>query len=518
MTRRRLIASGAAVSLPVVLAACGGGSSGGSKSASQTTDAKPKKGGRLRIGHVGAGKDESLDPGIGAHVIDIARFRQLFDTIARKAPDGSGTELVLAESLEPNADGTVWNMKLRSGVQFHNGKTMTADDVIYSLRRPFDTKAGLSGSALASVLDPKTGFKKVGDLEIEFHLTSPSGDLGALMTFRDASIYPEGFTDFKHPIGTGPFSFVSFTVGERSLFKRNDNYWQKGGGPYVSELEIITIPDSAARANALLGGEIDIADGFDYDQARAYKDDKRVVLLNSPTTSGYQFVQRTDTKPFTDNNVRLAFKLCADRQQMIDVAFAGFGKVQNDMFGKGLAGYPDDIPQREYDPEQAKSLLAKAGFADGIDIDIYYDQPNGALKAATAYVEQAKAAGVNIKVKQFPPNTDFATAPKFPLWCTNWGGDILNVGTYFLSSSSYNEGWFNKGWDKIFKEATGTLDKDRRIELMKELNTIWHNEGPHVIWGSYNTIDALAPNVRGAVPVAVEFGLSNYDLKSYWLA
>lgn len=517
ITRRGLMATGAAASLPLALAACGGNDS--SSGGTSTEAEKPRKGGRLRVGHQGAGKDESLDPGLGAQLIDAARFRQLYDQIAHRAADGSGPELRLATSLEPNSDGTVWQLKLRDDVEFHNGKRMTADDVIYSLTRPFDTRAGLSGSALSAFIDPaRGGFRKVSDTEIQINCHTACGDLASQMMGRDCLVYPDGFTDFRRPIGTGPFSYVSFTVGERSLFRRNDNYWDTSRGPYVDELEFISIPDSTARANALLGGEIDVCDLFDFDQARAYQNNPKVRLLRSPTTAGIQFVTRTDSKPGNDPDVLLAFKLAADRKKMCDIAFAGFARVQNDMFGQGLAGYPDDVPQREYDPEQAKSLLARAGYGGGLDIDFHYMDGNPSQKAGSVYAEQAKAAGFNVKVKPFPPNQSFNTAPAFPFWATTWGGDILGVGLWFLSNSSYNEGLRDARFDTLYREASATLDRDRRLELMKEMNLLWHDRGPHVIWGCNDTIDGLAPNVRGAYVTPVEFGLSNYDLKAYWLA
>ncbi len=519
ITRRRMMATGAAASLPVLLAACGGGSGSKSGGGAATTAEKPKKGGRLRIGSVGAGKAESCDPAIGANTIDIARFRQLYNSLVHQNADGSGSQLALAKSIEPNSNGSVWNFKLQEGVEFHNGKTFGTDDAIYSITRPYDTKAGLSGSQLSGFFDPKTGFKKISDTEFEMHLKTPIGDLPRQMTGRDCIMYPEGTTteDFKKkPIGTGPFKYQSFTAGERSVFTRNDNYWEQGGGPYVDELEIIAIDDSGARANALLAGEIDCAEAFDYDQARAYKSNKQIVLLNAETTGTYPYVFRTDKAPFDNPDVRLAMKLAVDRSKLVDIAFAGFGSVANDMFGKGLPGYPQE-PQREYDPEQAKALLKKAGH-DSLDVTLYYPIINAGEKAAPVYAEQAKAAGINMKVAKFPAGTDFNVAPTFPAFVTNWGNTILDVGVWMLSDSSYNEGWFNKGWDKIYHEATATTDLDHRNELMMELNKTWYEQSGHLIWGYYNNVDGLAPNVRGAYPSKVEFGLSNYDYKAYWLA
>jgi peptide/nickel transport system substrate-binding protein len=509
------MATGAVASVPLVLAACGGDD----KRSATNAEEKPKKGGRLRVGSVGVGKAESCDPAIGYNTIDIARFRQLYSYLVKQNADGSGAELSLAESIEPNSDGSVWNVKIKEGVEFHNGKTFTAADAIYSMTRPFDTEAGLSGSALSAFMDT-SGFKKISDTEFEMRLKTPVGDLPIKMVGRDCLMYPEGTSteDFKkRPIGTGPFKYESFKAGERSLFSRNDNYWEQGGGPYVDEVEIIAINDSGARANALLAGEIDCAEAFDYDQARAYKDNDQLQLLDAVTTGTYPYVFRTDTDPFKDADVRLAMKLAMDRPKMVDIAFAGFGTVANDMFGKGLFGYPDDLPQREYDPEQARALLKKAGH-DSLDVTLYWPVENAGQKAAPVYAEQAKAAGINLKVEKFPAGTDMNVAPTFPAFITNWGNTILDVGIWMLTTSTYNEGWFNKGWDRMFQEASATTDSARRDEIMKELNKIWYEESGHMIWGYYNNVDGLAANVRGAYPSKVEFGLSNYDYKAYWLA
>ena len=168
----------------------------------------------------------------------------------------------------------------------------------------------------------------------------------------------------RKPIGTGAFKFVSFTSGERSLCAKNADYWEEGK-PYVDEWEDISISDDAARLNALLAGEIDMMSQLEFAQAKAQQEAGEIQVIDAPSPAIQVILMAVDEPPFDDPLVRQAFRLIPDRQALINGALAGFGTVGNDLAGAGLP-YFADLPAREQDLEQAKSLLQQAG-QEGLD-------------------------------------------------------------------------------------------------------------------------------------------------------
>jgi peptide/nickel transport system substrate-binding protein len=530
ITRRTLIERGvglgAAAMLPGVLAACGD-SSGGAASAggAPTTGGKPKRGGRLRVATPGSGNKEVVHPFQGTTPADVNRRLQLFDPLFSSSSQDSGFKPYLAEKVEPNGDGTVWTITLRSGVMTHRGRALTSDDAIWSMQVVNDVKGGNYGSPFASHMDLKKGFKKVDDLTFQMKLNKPIGDLGSIARDTSSIIAPKDWdADPKQPVGTGPFEFVSFTAGQRSLFKRNANYWVGDGKPYIDELEIVSIPDATARANALKRGEADAVENFDFLQAKTLKNDPSVVLLNAPSEWTIPFITRYDKDPFKQLQARQAMKYAIDREALVDTVFFGFGTVGNDQFGKnGPATYYNaDLEQRAYDPERAKSLLADAGYPDGVDVELNLapscgcQGPEGTVgTAAQAFQQQAKGAGVNFKIKT-TTNLDQWNLLSFPFTATWWSPGVPFVYNWFLSDSTYNEGWKDPAWDRLYYNALGELDPAKQKEYWGELQATFYEKSGHVIWGHYNLIDGLSPKVRGAYPN--QWSLSTYDFKSYWLA
>ena len=181
-------------------------------------------------GFVGGGDKETLDPHLALADIDFARGLNLFDRLTHFMPDLS-VQPLLAESLEPNSKGTVWQVKLRSGVTWHDGKPFTADDVLYTYRRIIGKK--LIGVSRLGALDIARA-KKVNDLTLTLPLKLPFADLPAMLAEVWLSIVQNGATKFSPPIGTGPFKFKSWTPSRQSLFVKNENYFASGK-PYLDD-------------------------------------------------------------------------------------------------------------------------------------------------------------------------------------------------------------------------------------------------------------------------------------------
>ena len=390
---QRGAAAGAALALPGFA----------SQSALAAIGESPKRGGKLIVGFVGGGDKETLDPHLALADIDFGRGLNLFDRLTRFMPDLS-VQPLLAESLEPNSKGTLWQIKLRSGVTWHDGKPFTADDVLYTYRRIIGKK--LIGASRLSALD-LAGAKKVNDLTISLPLKSPFADLPAMLAEVWLSIVQNGATKFTNPIGTGPFKFTSWSPSRQSLFSKNENYFVSGK-PYLDQVQMVSIEDNTARLNALLNGQIDALVNLDFVQAKAHKDDKNLNLIVAKAPFTVPIYMRLDREPFKDKRVRQALRLVVDREQLVQNVLSGFGTVGNDLFGKGTPNYASSIPQRKHDPERAKALLKQAGH-DGLNLTLYTSSAApGMLESATAFAQQAKAANVNIKLIKTPADTYYS--------------------------------------------------------------------------------------------------------------
>jgi peptide/nickel transport system substrate-binding protein len=511
LTRGRLLeraaVAGAALALPGAF----------SEAAAAALAARPKRGGRLRIADPGAGNVETLDPQKSIYLIDEMRDRQLYDTLTFFTPK---YELRgwLAQSIEPNANATRWQIKLRRGVTFHNGKTLTADDVLWTWRRILDPKTASGGAAQIFALDLKRT-KKVGPYEILAVLKQPQVDFPYLLSGREQSIIPAGFSKFAKPIGTGPFQFVSFTPGRQSLFKRNPNYWQDGQ-PYVDELQILTIADNAARLNALLGGQVDAIDNLPFVNARTLKGNRKARVLVTATPTCLPWVMLLDRKPFNDLRVRDAIKYAVDREKTVNVALQGFGQVGNDLFGLGTPSYNRRIQQRIYDPERAKRLLQAAGV-DRLAITLHTNPGTvGNVESCQALREQAKAAGIDVAVKVWD-SAKFGSDIylKVPFFQSYWNFPPEIMFPFaFLKKSLYNETHFaDPAFARLYAKAEATVDKTKRQKLFDDLQEIIWKRGGYVIWGFFNFTDAISPRVRGVVPHAY-FNLGAFQFRTWWLA
>jgi peptide/nickel transport system substrate-binding protein len=492
--------TGAAIGMsPLLAAACGGGSS--TTTTSAASGGKPVRGGQLRAGFVGGGTAETLNPLIGITPIDQGRIQNLYDPLVIVNPDLT-TAPGLALEWNANADATEYEVKLRPGVEFHNGKTFGADDLIYSIRQmakptsfavPF-----VSGINLRDM-------KKIDNLTVKIPLTAPDADLAANFTYYNTWIMQDGETDFKKPVGTGPFMAESFTPGQQSVFKKNPNYWVSGK-PYVDELKIVSIDDPTARLNALLSGQIDMMAQLPTAQAKAHQQTGDITVLSGHSPQPMMFYMDTSKPPFNDNNVRMAMKLIADRQALIDGALNGYGKLGNDIVGSGLPFYDSSLPQRTQDIEQAKSLLAKAGQSN-LQVLLQTSQIfPGFVESATLLAEQAKAAGVDIKLKQEPANAYYNPSLlylKMPFAETQWA--ITSMKFFYLqalaNNAPYNEThWKDTNFNDLLFKAIGETDHTKAQDLWNQVQEIQYNQGGYLNWTNADWVDGLSNKVKGLAP------------------
>jgi peptide/nickel transport system substrate-binding protein len=520
---RGAAAAGVGLGASSFLAACGGdddegGAAGTATQPSGTTAGNVKRGGTLRVGHVGGGKAETFDPARGSSFIDASRYLNVYDLLVRADNE---LELVpgLATEWQANDDSTVWQFKLRPDVVWHDGKPFTAQDVIYTIRSWGDKKHIAHSAATQMRLDELAA---PDDLTVEIPLRGPNARLPDSFTQQNNVIIQDGATDFTNPIGTGPFKLESFTVGERSVAVRNEEYWEEGK-PYVDAWEDVSISDNAARLNALLNGDIDMMSQIEPTQAKAKLDTGEIQILRAPSPTAIQvFYMAVDIPPFDDPKVRQAFRLIPDRQGLIDRALLGFATSANDLPGKGLWNFADDLPSRDQDIDEAKALLAEAG-QENLEVTLHTSEiVPGFVEAATLFAEMAKEAGVTVNVKKEDPNAYFDTSKiytKLDFGQSFWTYSSLSLWyeQALLSDAIWNEThWRDRSYDELIRQAQGATDEQTAKELWHQVQEIQYNEGGYIVWANLEILDAAANHVKGLVPSAW-FNLGGWNYRDIWL-
>ncbi len=477
------------------LAAIAGCGSGGDQAAAQ-----PQQGGRLRAVFAGGGAKEVLDPHVQSLFVDIARHKAIYEKLVELGPDLKPVPR-LAEKWEPDAQAATWRFTLRD-VTWHNGKSLTTDDVLYSLARMADPSAPdrVAQSSLAS-LDLKR-CKAIDKRTVELTLTAPNAEFPALLAGIGTQIVPDGFKDPTKPIGTGAFTYVSFEAGRSMVAKRYADYWD--GAARIEELQILSA-DAEARSNAVQGGQAEYANDMTATFARTAEAGKTVKIVAAKGSTMQAFVMKTDQAPFDNPDVRMAFKLLVDRQRLVDVVLAGRGVVGNDLFGKGYQYYPDGLPQRERNLDEAKALLKKAGLVNK-EIEIFTaDASAGFVEAATLLAEQAGEAGVKLKVTTGSSQTyqkDLLTKGAIGSHRSGAMPIPQYVTDRLLSKSPFNvTHWRRPAFDAEFAAAQVLTDETARAAKYGVLQKTLRDEGGILAWGHPDYLIAVSSKVQGVAAV-----------------
>ena len=514
VSRRSLLkgaaAMGAVAALGPIASACGGGEA--STGEEGTPSGEPKKGGDLKIGIVGGSAKDTVDPQVANFEPDITNAYIMYELLTTYDFEGNLVNQ-MAETIEPNDDGSVWKVTLKDGMLWHDGKPVTADDIVFSFDRIVDPKDPKGAAATLAGLKPGNT-KKVDEKTVEFHLESPNVIFSEALAVRNAMVVPQGF-DPKNPIGSGPFKLTEFRAGEQFTYAPFADYY--GGAPYVDSLTVTEFGDETARVNALTSGEVHAISQAPMSQTKVIEATDGLELLNAETGAWRPFTMRIDVKPFDDVRVRQAFRLIVNRQQMIDHAYNGFGTPANDMYGRFDPGTPD-LPQREQDIEQARSLLKQAGYDNNLTVELVTSgEALGAdeVAAAQVFAEQAKEAGVTVTIKKTDSATfygkDYLSWPfAQDFWLTR--GYLSQAGQGTMPGAPYNEThWKNDEWLAIVNEAFKTVDDAKRNELIAKAQEIEYNEGGLIIWAWRNQVDAYSTKITGLKKDPLGFWLGRCD-------
>ncbi|MFI9811967.1 ABC transporter substrate-binding protein [Saccharothrix variisporea] len=457
--------------------------------------AAPKNGGRLRAAFAGGGAKEVLDPHLANLFVEAARSKALFDKLADLGADVSAQPR-LAEKWEPDATLTKWRITLRD-TKFHNGQPVRAEDVLASYARILDPNRAFRAKSSLSLIDLAAS-RAVDARTVEFALKRPFIEFPNALAAFGAYIVPAGAEDFAHPVGSGPFSFVSFEPGKSVLLKKNPDYWE--GAPHLDELEFVIANEESARANALLGGQVQYAHDLTPTTARSHTDG-RIAIHRSPNSAVQAFAMKLDRPPFDNRDLREAMFLLADRQQLVESVLAGSGQVANDLFGKGYQYYADDIPQRTRDLDKAKFLIRKAG-AEGLTVKLDTSTAAaGMVEAATVFADQVKGSGLTIEVVTGNKDSYWSDTLKNGSLSSFRSGAMpieTHIAQRLLTDSGTNvTKWARPEFDELYRKAVSTVDPAERAGVYREMQRSLHAEGGYLMWGFADWIVGAAPNVGG---------------------
>lgn len=407
-----------------------------------------------------------LDPtSAAAGAIDQVLYSNVFEGLTRFIGDGSVVP-GLAKSWEISDDGLAYTFHLNSGVTFHDGTTMDADDVKFSLdrARAEDStnaqKALYADIASVEVIDPTT---------VKLTLSKPNGNMLFNLAWGDAVIVaPESIDDIKtSPVGTGAFKFAHWVQGDRITLEKNSDYW--GTPAVLNSATFKFISDPTAAFAAVMAEDVDAFSGFPAPENLPQFDaDPRFQVLVGSTEGETILSTNNKQAPFDDVRVREALAHAINRQAIIDGAMFGYGTPIGTHFAPHNPAYKDLTGGSAYDPERAKALLAEAGLADGFETTLHLPPPSYARRGGEIIAAQLAQVGIKAEII----NVEWAQWLETVFRGKDFGLTIvshtepMDIGIY--ARPDYYFQYDNSGFQDLMTTLNGTTDPDKRMALLQE--------------------------------------------------
>lgn len=481
----------------------------------------PIKGGLLKAGMQGGSSTDSLDPASWTSQVQFMFGKSWGECLTNVAPNG---DLVprLAEEISSSSDAKTWTFKLRQGVLFHNGQEMTAADVVATLERHSDEA---SESGALGIMRGLADIRANGKYEVVVTTTEANADLPYLFSDYHLMIQPNGGKDAPDAgIGTGPYKVTEFEPGVRHSAERFEGYWNLDEFGHAAEIEITVINDPTARMAALQSGQVHMINRV---EPRVVDMVKRLANIEVHNVSGpahYVFPMHCDTAPFSNKDLRMALKLAMNREDMVERILRGYGSVGNDFpINSAYPLAPTDIPQREFDPDQARFLYERSGHSGPIVLRTSDVAFPGAVDAAQLYQQTCAQAGINLEVVRSPGDGYWSDVwNKEPFCASYWSGRPTQDQMYstgYVSGADWNDTrFFNEQFDQLAVQARGELDQSKRAQMYHDMAMILRDEGGLLLPMFNDYIEAHNNQVQGWVDHPQFEMMSGFALSRCWLS
>jgi peptide/nickel transport system substrate-binding protein len=485
--------------------------------------ATPKKGGRLRVGIGHGSTTDTLDPatftdsymqfvgyGLRNHLTEVSNTDELI-------PE-------LAESWDASDDAVQWTFKLRKGVEFHNGKTLDAGDVVATINHHLGEQ---SKSAAKAILQSIEEVKADGKDTVVFTMKEGNADFPYIVSDYHVAIMPakDGKLEPQSGVGTGGYVLESYEPGVRTVLKRNPNYWKEGRA-HFDEAEVLVITDVTARINALTTDEIDVMDRVDLKTVHLLARNKDVRIEETSGTQHFTFAMRTDLPPFDNNEVRLALKYAVDRETLLQSVLRGHGVLGNDHpIGRSNRFHANELEQRTYDPDKARFHLKNAGLSSlKVDLSAADAAFPGAVDAAVLYKEHAAKPGIEINVVREPNDGYWSNVWLKKPWCAvYWGGrptEDWMFSTAYAAGAPWNDTfWEHERFNQLLVAARAELKEVKRREMYVEMQRIVRDEGGVVVPMFANYVFAMSNKVQHGESMGADKDLDGTKgMERWWFA
>jgi len=433
----------------------------------------------------------------------------------------------LADNWDVSEDGLTYTFHLHEGVTFHNGDPLTADDVVYTVNRMMDPKTlakntdiyyGIVAGA-ADYYDGKaesvSGVEALDDLTVRFTLETAYAPFLSCLATPGASIFnresTEGVQDFGvNPascFGTGPFQVTEWELGSRVTVVANPNYFK--GAPAIDGITMDIVPDPDTQRLMFEQGKVDIFN-FDYadSQLQWFLDNGYEDQIVSGSRAGtYYFMFNTAIEPLNDVRVRKALQMAVDRQQILDQIYDGQGKVLSCFVPEGVLSHNDAAPEIPFDPEQAKALLAEAGYPDGFDMKVaIMADSNTSLTISTILQQFWKSIGVNAEIKAYDESSyyDIRRDGELPSYYNSWSADFNDpdnfLYTFFSEKNTKGRSvnYDNRQIMDLLESARVMVNFDERMDAYQAIdNAVVHEDAVTLPLYQRNHLFCLNPRVQG---------------------
>lgn len=470
--------------------------------------ATPTAGGTLRVGL--QGDPAEIDPALTQLTAAQHIIEHIYDVLVREKPDLTIEPVLATDMPDISADGLTYTFKIRQGVMWHPpvSRPLVAGDIKYTYERVLDPA---TSSPSLSLLTSMASVEAPDDATLVITLKSADASFLSALTNRFLSIVPKEFVDQNNgnlnqtACGTGPFVFQEYVPNTSLTVTKNSSYWE-AGKPYLDGIEFTPISDDTQRTNAILTGTVDFIEYAPLQDIDRLQGESSLQIAGDVNTN-IRFIDFNERKkPFDDVRVRQAIALAINRDEILQPATYGHGIATEVIFPKGNWAHID-VPPTQQNVDQAKKLLADAGFPNGLKLEIMSWSAYSFLSQPSYVVQsQLQAVGITGDVVLEENATyiqRYITSPDFDITVTGTSGfvDPNDVfGPNFTTGSSSNaSGYSNPQADQLIAQGIATTDQAQRAKIYQQLQQLLLQDLPWVNLFIANQYEAMKKNVNGYV-------------------